>query len=105
MMIEKARWPSGRGSENGGGERRVGEAWKWETKAQQIIPRSTRDKGADQRSLRWGPRGDRAPRLPGAGAGGAGGLVAPAHGLRAGSNPGFGAGGLLANLVLGLFPV
>jgi hypothetical protein len=51
------------------------------------------------------PRGERAVRLLGAGAGWAGGLVAPSHGLGAGRNAGFGAGGFFAGIVLRFLPV
>jgi hypothetical protein len=51
------------------------------------------------------PRGERAVRLFGAGAGWAGGLVAPSHGLGAGRNASFLAGGLLASLILGFLPM
>src|SRR6266850_5677644 len=49
--------------------------------------------------------GERAPTLVGAGAGWAGGLAAPAHGLGAGRNAGgdFAASGLFTGLVVGSF--
>src|ERR1700720_3209500 len=43
--------------------------------------------------------------LSSAGAGWAGALAAPAHGLGAGRNAGFGARGLFAGLILGFLPV
>jgi len=51
------------------------------------------------------PRGERVVRLLGAGAGWAGGLVTPSHGLGAGRNASFLAGGFFASLILGFLPV
>jgi hypothetical protein len=70
----------------------------------------TRLKTAHSAALRAGrvrhpAKDESSAALVGAGAGWAGGLVAPAHGLGSGRNPGFGARGLFAGLVLGFLPM